>query len=263
MGDWYVRPAILALAAVSLTSSRMLRRAEMWFALAALVACRIAADWPLADNHIYLLGYWCLAAALGLRATQPPAVLATSARHLIGLAFACAVVWKLMLSPDFTDGRFFRVTLLSDPRFVTAAQWIGGLSNTEVEANQRALEPLPEGAERLEPLPVAAPIRLQRFATIATWGVVLLEAAVGVLMLAPSGARVEWARHAALLVFCLTTYAFAPVAGFGWLLLVMGTAQIKLQEAWLRHVYVAAFVVVLFYSEVPWSGWMLRLSGAQ
>ena len=55
------------------------------------------------------------------------------------------------------------------------------------------------------------------------------------------------------------TYAFAPVAGFGWLLLVMGAAQTDAGERWLRRAYVVAFLVVLFYSEVPWAGLLLDL----
>jgi hypothetical protein len=256
MGDWYVRPIVLGLAVLSLVSPRILRRAETWLVVALLIAWRIAADWPLADNHIYLLGYWCLAAAIGLRASEPPTSLATSGRLLIGLAFACAVVWKLLLSPDFIDGRFFRVTLLTDPRLVHAAQLIGGLSDAEIEANRKALEPVPGGAERLEPVPILESPRLRALAVAGKWGVLLLEAAVAMLMLWPS-ARLAMARHAALLMFCVTTYAFAPVAGFGWLLLVMGAVQVLPHQRWLRSAYVAAFVVVLFYAEVPWPAMLL------
>jgi hypothetical protein len=46
-----------------------------------------------------------LAAAIGLR-PRAAASLTTISRQLIGFAFACAVVWKLLLSPDFIDGRF-------------------------------------------------------------------------------------------------------------------------------------------------------------
>jgi hypothetical protein len=56
----------------------------------------------------------------------------------------------------------------------------------------------------------------------------------------------------------LTTYAFAPVAGFGWLLLVMGSAQVLPQQRWLRNTYIAAFVAVLFFAEVPWSAMVVR-----
>ena len=88
MGPWFVRPAILAVAVLMILSPAMLRSALAWSAIAAMVAVRIADDWPLADNHIYLLGYWAFAIALSLRTPGGEAALAFSSRWLIGLAFA-------------------------------------------------------------------------------------------------------------------------------------------------------------------------------
>ena len=254
MGPWFVRPAILAVAVLMILSPAMLRSALAWGAIAVMVAVRIADDWPLADNHIYLLGYWALAIAVSLRARAPEGTLASSSRWLIGLAFVFAVLWKTMLSPDFLDGRFFRVTLLTDPRFGDAAQLIGGLSSEQLAANRKALELLPPGAELLDPASIAEPARLRLLASAATWGIVALEAAVALAMLLPAPAVGSTVRHASLLLFCGTTYLFAPVAGFGWLLLAMGVGQLDDRQTVLRRVYVAAFLVVIFYGEIPWAG---------
>lgn len=261
MGPWFVRPAILGLAALVLVSPRVLRTPGVWAAAAALVALRIADDWPLADNHIYLIVYWTLAIALALRSVDVSHVLATTSRWLLGLAFAFAVIWKVLLSPDFLDGRFFRVTLLTDPRFAEAAILIGGLTDEQLEANRRALAPLPEGAALADPPAITEPPRLRWLAIVSTWGIVLLEAGVAVVMFAPVRQHGRLWRHLLLLAFCLITYAFAPVAGFGWLLLVMGAAQTRADDTWLRRGYVVAFLVVLVYSEVPWAGLLLDLTG--
>jgi hypothetical protein len=188
-------------------------------------------------------------------------MLATTSRWLLGMAFAFAVLWKAVLSPDFLDGRFFRVTLLTDPRFAEAAMLIGGLSAEELKANRQALTALPEGAALAEPPTVTEPARLRALATVSTWGIVLLEACVALSMLLPLRRAPAWLRHVLLIVFCLVTYAFAPVAGFGWLLLVMGVAQTTGSDKWWRRAYVAAFLIVLFYSEVPWAGLVLDLRG--
>jgi|SRR3954471_3481345 len=254
MGPWFVRPAILAVAVLMILSPALLRSALAWGAIAVMVAVRIADDWPLADNHVYLLGYWAFAIALSLRARAPEDTLAFSSRWLIGLAFVFAVLWKTMLSPDFLDGRFFRVTLLTDPRFGDAAQLIGGLSSGQLAANRKALELLPPGAELLDPASIEEPARLRLLASVATWGIVALEAAVALAMLLPAPAVGSSVRHAALLLFCGTTYLFAPVAGFGWLLLAMGVGQLDDRQTVLRRVYVAAFLVVIFYGEIPWAG---------
>jgi len=256
MGPWFVRPVILAAAVLVLIFPAALRQWQVWGALSVLTAIRIANDWPLADNHIYLLGYWLLAVALALRSRDAASTLADASRALIGLAFAFAVVWKVALSPDFIDGRFFRVTLVTDPRFAAAARMIGGLSSEELRAAREAVALLPHGAELLNPPAIVEPARLRLFAMASTWGVLMLETLVAGLMLARTRLP-DVLRHLVLLSFCAVTYAFAPVAGFGWLLLVMGLAQVEARQVWLARLYQLTFLVVLFYDEVPWADLVL------
>jgi hypothetical protein len=259
MGPWYVRPVVLAAASLTLTFPRLLRNPAVWCVLAIATFIRIADDWPLADNHIYLLGYWCLANAIALRDDEPAAALAQMGRWLLGLAFAFAVLWKVVLSPDYLDGRFFRVTLLTDPRLVEPAMLLGGLTADDLERSRKALDALPEGAELRDPPSVVESGRFRTLSAVSTWGVLVHEAAIAASMLLPSIPFVLVARHALLLSFCAITYAFAPVAGFGWLLLVIGLAQAPGEKKWLRLAYVAAFLLVLFYSEVPWPELLTRL----
>ena len=119
--------------------------------------------------------------------------------------------------------------------------------------NRKFLEPLPEGAELLHPPAFVEPPRLRVFASTATWGGLALEALVALLCLMPAEGRTQAARHAALLMFCATTYALAPVAGFGWLIATMGLAQCRPNQQLLRGAYMAAFVMILLYSEIPWT----------
>lgn len=56
------------------------------------------------------------------------------------------------------------------------------------------------------------------------------------------------------------TYAFAPVAGFGWLLAAMGLAQCGVGARALRRLYVGAFMLVLVYAEVPWASLLAGLA---
>jgi hypothetical protein len=259
MGPWFVQPVLLALGALVLVAPRALHSSATWLGVTVAIAIRIAEDWPLADNHIYLLAYWSLAIALSLRAADSSRFLSFTSRWLLGLAFGFAILWKAVLSPDFLDQRFFRVTLLTDPRFTELTMIIGGLSSEQLDANRQALAPVPHGAELLDPPHVVETPQLRAFATVSTWGILCLEAAVAVVMLLPTTRLTAALRHAALLAFCGVTYAFAPVAGFGWLLLVMGLAQVDPDRIWLGRTYIAVFLGVLFYSEVPWPSLLLDL----
>ncbi len=257
MGPWTLRPLILAAAGLALLSPRVLMSSLVWYALTTLLAARIVADWPLPDNHVYLLMYWCLAIGLALGSATPDRVLMTSARMLIGTAFLMAVIWKGMLSPDYLDGRFFRVTWLTDERFGDAAQLFGQLSQPQLEHNRVALRPMPEGARLMQPPSLEEPSAFRNLVLASTWGIFALEGLVAVAFLCPFGKRAAAAQHAALLCFCGMTYAIAPVAGFGWLLLTMGLALCRAEQQMLRGVYVATWFLVLLYSEIPWAHLMV------
>ena len=61
-----------------------------------------------------------------------------------------------------------------------------------------------------------------------------------------------------LLAFCATTYAVATIEGFGWLLIAMGVAQCEPARRSMPALYLAAYVLILFYREVPWASLLLR-----
>ncbi len=257
---WWVSAFALSLAALSLIFPAVRRAPLVWFLLALLAAARIVYVWPLSDNHIYLLAYWCLAIGLALAGAGAGVTLAASSRWLLGAAFAMAVLWKAVLSPDYLDGRFFRVTLLTDERFADASMVFGGLTPDQMTQNRKFLEPLPQGAELLDPPPLIEPARLRLFAAVATWGGLTLEALIAVLCLIPASRVSEGARHAAVLLFCATTYALAPVAGFGWLIATMGLAQCRPGQRLVRAAYIVVFLLILLYAEIPWTGVLADLT---
>jgi len=260
MGPWFVRAPLLLLSMLGLISGAWLRAPAVWLSLAVLVAVRVFVEWPLPDNHIYLLAYWCLGVAMALRFADPASQLARTSRLLLGLVFAFAVLWKAALSPDYRDGRFFAVTLLTDDRFSEVVQLLGGLSDAQLRENREYLTPLPEGAELLTPPVLHEPRRFRLLVFLATWGTLAMEALAAGLWLAPvTRPSLLLLRHIVVLLFCLTTYAFAPVAGFGWLLIVLGMVSCVPDDRWLRMLYVATYAIVLLYSEAPWAS--LALTG--
>lgn len=259
MGPWYVRAPLLAFGVLAIIDRRTARVPGVWLLVAVALAVRLVVDWPLPDNHVYLLGYWSLAIALALSAPAPAAELAGATRLLLAGAMSCAVLWKGLLSPDYVDGRFFRVTLFDDPRFEAVTLLAGGLREETLEANRAALQPLPAGAELAEEPYIAEPLGVRALARVLTWGGLALEAALAVVMWIPA-TRVRRLRHVLLLAFCGLTYAIAPVAGFGWLLLVMGSALCAPTERRLRAAYAGMFFVVLLLTEVPWAWLLLDLT---
>jgi hypothetical protein len=256
MGAWYVQAPLLCIGALAIVQPAVARVPALWLAAAGAIAVRLVVDWPLPDNHIYLLAYWCLAAALALQGSAPAADLAAASRLLLAGAMTMAVLWKAVLSPDYMDGRFFRFTLIDDTRFEAVTMLAGRLTDAQLDESREALAPLPEGAELLAPPVLHETAGVRALARLLTWGGVALEAMLALALWIP-GTRVRPLQHGLLLAFCLITYAFAPVAGFGWLLLVMGLCLCRPDQHVLRGSYTAAFFVVLLVTEIPWASLVL------
>ena len=101
-------------------------------------------------------------------------------------------------------------------------------------------------------------LRATRVSTLST---ALIEPLVALAFLVPLvRARPAWGRlrDASLLVFCATVYAVAPVAGFAWLLLAMGAAQVPAGRERMRFAYVLGYLLILAYEKREWTSWLLR-----
>src|SRR4029450_11750486 len=77
---------------------------------------------------------------------EPARALRLSARLLVSGTFFFAVLWKVVISPDWLDGTFFRVTLLSDPRFHDLCVLTGAASEPVLDAFDAALRGFLSGA---------------------------------------------------------------------------------------------------------------------
>ena len=252
VGDRTVRPLTLVFAALGLLIPGQLRSKFIWLPLAFLTGLRVFLDWPLPDNHAYLLFYWCLAVTIALFSRDSERCLAFNGKFMIGLAFAFALLWKALLSGDFMDGRFFSITMLTDPRFEAFTGSLLSLDDYEMDSLTLFVEQHIDGELPAQGLDIPSlPSKLHLVSEILTYWTVLIEGAVAILFLIPSRAAVSRLRDAFLILFCITTYSVATVEGFGWLLIAMGVSQSGERREAVRYLYVAAFLLILVYSYLP------------
>jgi hypothetical protein len=258
---WYLGPLMISLVGLGLVFPSLLRTPAVWEAILLVLAMWIAHLWPLVDNHIYLLGYWALAILIALHRPDPHRALAVSARWLVVFVFLWATVWKGVLSPDYRDGRFFTVRLMSDPRFEEHAVLLSGLTRDEVRQNRAFLDASsrsPEASDR--PAAFRSSDRYRFWVTVFTWGLLVAEAGVALVFLLPWGRMTVILRHGVLMAFCLATFAFAPVPTFGWLLVILGLAQVDPSRRTLRAIYVAVWFLIAFVSQAPWATLISKLA---
>jgi len=259
VGGESLRFLVVGLAVAGLLSRTLVHRSVFWGAIAFLTGCRVLLDWPLPDNHAYLLSYWCLAIALSCCTEDRDRVLQVNGRWLIALVFGFATLWKLVLTPDFVDGTFFRVTFLTDPRFEGWTRLVGNLSFEQIEAGRAALGRHVDG-RTLEALAAATPSAwFESLAWLTTGWTLAIEFAITVAFSSPRGQGPSKFRDVLLILFCATTYAVATVDGFGWLLISMGVAQCEIDRVRTRVAFVATFALIFLYREFPWISWLADL----
>jgi hypothetical protein len=254
---WFQRVPLQIAAGAMLLVPALGRDARAWAGLTLLTAWPLVWNWPFSDNHDYLRALLALAVTLALTARDPAAALRTSARLLLGGVFFFATLWKVVISPDWLDGTFFRVTLLSDPRFHDLAVLAGAASWEALDAFDVALTDFLSGRGGW-PGDFVEPAGLAPLALALTAFTAAIEGAVALAFLWPRAAR---ARNALLLVFAATTFAFATVRGFGFLLMTLGAAQCEEDERRSRIAYVAMLFLIEAYRSVPWSRMLLERLG--
>jgi hypothetical protein len=103
------------------------------------------------------------------------------------------------------------------------------------------------------------PAALQPLALALTAYTAVIEAAVAAAFLWPRLARL---RNPLLLAFGVTTFAFATVRGFGFLLMTLGVAQCEESERRTRIAYVAVLFLIEAYRSVPWTRILLDAAWA-
>lgn len=257
---WIERLPVLLLSGAGLLVPAALRSRLLWAALLAASALPLAFAWPFPDNHDYLTALFALAALCALSLPHPAAAMATSARLLVGLTFLFAVLWKLVLSPDFVDGRFFRVTLLTDGRFEDLTVLATGMSWDEWGDNDQRLGDVLAG-EAADGGGFREPPGIRSLATVLTLATLLLEGGVALAFLWPPARGPSRWRDAWLLVFAAGSYSFATVRGFGWLLMALGVAQTGPDRRAARWAYVGVFALIGVYRDVPWTRWLIEWRG--
>jgi len=245
-----VRVVVTAVAIIGFIVERIRSDYRFWFIIAALLLGGALSGWSVSDNHRYLMAYWALAISLALNADNWERVLSLSARRMIGLCFLFACIWKT-ITPDFLDGTFFHYSLLTDSRFREVAHWIGGINAPMADLNRAARAALFRFDSNLVAVQFYDPATIQTIAHALTWWTIGIESAIAIVFLLPLRNAFTCIRDVVLLVFSITTYALAPVIGFGWVLLIMGMIQVEWRKKSVRWMYVGTFVLLELYL-LPW-----------
>lgn len=241
---------------------RPLQRAPLfWILLAAAMGLGCVLTWEDADNHKYLITYWCLAVGLSCAADDTAKALRVNARLLLGLCFLLAVAWKLR-TPDFVTGEYYQFSMLTDDRLFSVGQLFSGMTPEVYFQNREAIDRLTAWSSSLEQVALDGAPQLRPLSMLLVAWTLLVESWIFVSFLWPStsiwNAR---SRYASLLVFVATTYAAAHVGGFAWILTILGLAQVRPEHGRWRLAYLGALALVILYQLDPIDVLLVWLEG--
>lgn len=256
--DWYVSVPVSIVSLAALLFPHVRTNRWVWFIAACFLLSGVFIAWARADNHKYLIAYWTLALALAAGARRPDDQIALSARLLVGLTFAFALLWKL-LTPDFINGEFFHYSLLFDSRFSAKVVALGGLGHDAAHVNRLARAALTSPTSLLVSAPIATTSAIATLAAVLTTWTLAIEALVAGTFLVPRSWRIAAIRDGALIAFTVTAYAVAPVLGFASVLTAMGFVQCERDRVWTRSAYLLLFLAIQCF-RIPWT--MLLDSGS-
>lgn len=247
---WFVDTPCRILALAMLLYPTWQRIPQLWLGLGFLVLAGACTAWATADNHRYLIGYWLLTVGVAYQHRYPAQCLRKNARVLIGLCFALATLHKL-LSPDFMSGEFFHFSLLQDPRLEIFAG-LFGFSPENVQFNEVARTALTSPSTPLTQVNLADVPSLRLVARVMSVWTIAIEGLLAVAFLFQRPRFIHDNRDLLLIFFIITTYALAPVIGFGWLLLIMGLAQsTAIHNRRIPLTYLLIILLLQFYA-TPW-----------
>lgn len=248
IGSWEIRVPVLITSILGLVIPSLLKSPVIWFLLTGFTLSRVIFDWPLSDNHAYLLFIWCF--AIFISALKKDKILLTkNARLMIGLVFVFAFIWKAFLSPDFLDKRFFSVNMIEDPRFSEFTQVTCNISKDDLDYFRDYVKQHVDGN-----LVFAEVINfnlkcINKIAGFLTYYTIVLELLVALFFLIPKKISISKYRDYLLILFCISIYSVATVEGFGWLLIAMGISQSDNKK--LPFLYILSFLIILIYREIP------------
>ena len=249
IGSWEIRVPVLITSILGLVIPGLLKNPAIWFLLTGFTLSRVIFDWPLSDNHAYLLFLWCF--AIFISALKKDKILLTkNARLMTGLVFVFAFIWKEFLSPDFLDKRFFSVNMIEDPRFSEFTQVTCNISKDDLNYFRDYVKQHVDGN-----LVFAEAINfnlkcVNKIAGFLTYYTIVLELLIALFFLIPKKISISKYRDYFLILFCISVYSVATVEGFGWLLIAMGISQSDNKKLPIL-LYILSFFIILFYREVP------------
>lgn len=251
---------VVAYGSLGILFRRMRAHWIFWLGFVIYMSVTLVLDY-LHYSRTFLIAYWSLAVMLALQKKNPleqSQLMATNAQYLLAFGMLFAALNKV-LSPDFLDGRFFSGWMLLTPTNMDLMNAIFTIPKEDLLANQKLVQNILTNDAAHGLTLATAGNDFARVYTVShwfSWCGTVIEFLIGVLFLLPRKPHLATLRLALLIAFLLTCYVVVPVFTFAAILIVLGYAQCREEDLWLKRFFCAVVPMVALYTVLPKiNGW--------
>jgi len=256
--DYGIHIPLRILALYMIFSDKLCQSKSLWGILALGNIAIIASQWDYIDNHKYLSCYWLTACYLSLYAEHRLKYLQNNARILVGLVFTLATFHKIIWG-EYLDGSFFHFTYLVDQRFADFVTAIANFTPDVLQANNETIHMMRDFPLDYAQGTITSHANVRNIALFSSYWVILIEGSVGLSFLfALKSKFINKIKDWILLLFIFSTYGLVMVAGFNYMLVLLGISSTKLDARKTTIGYMLA-LMVFEMRNIPWSKYALHL----
>ena len=254
--SWTLDVPLRIICGIMLLSQTLIKNSTMWLILCSFLIIGNGLDWNWIDNHKYLITYWCMACTISVISKDIMKVLSWNARHLLGLVFFFAFIWKL-IAGQYINGSFLHFVFMTDSRVEVAASFFGNLESSILPINRLLISALKDIPNSGIHITLETSTSLKSISLIASYWTLFIEGVLVLMFMLPSRFRLTKARDLFLILFIGTTYILLPVTGFAFILGVMGFAQCTRSHRATQIGYLSILVVIQL-TRIPWQKFFLN-----
>ncbi len=230
-------------------SRKLSRNRWLWLIVFVGFSIYTARYWYNVDNHKYLINYWVGACFISTLFKDRLQVLKINAHLLIVLTFLFALFWKLT-SPDFLSGDFMQYHLLTDSRMQYINTALVGITPEQFLDKRLLLQFLSISPNLETKVTLDSAPRLHLVALLFTYITLAIEMAVLFTFSLKKSPLLQQVKDYTLLLFIFALYSVIPVTGFGFILSILGIAQLEQGEKKKFGLYFLAIIVMQLASRL-------------
>ncbi len=241
--NWTLEMPLRILCTFMLISDYLIKSRLLWVLLCVLITYINASQWYIIDNHQFLITYWCIVCTLSVFSQDSFFLLQKNALWLIALTFIFATFWKLF-SMEYYNGKFLHFQMLTDDRLKMLALLGSDIAEKSLEYNYDLYKMFKYEPNSSLYAPFLTTSGLKKFSLAFSYLTLAIEGGIAISFTFAKNRWLYRIKDWLLIGFIVITYFTIPVLAFGFILMILGIAQLEKDNRTLFAGYLVCFIIL-------------------